>query len=190
MSQEISSKILVYGVCGSGKTTLAEQISQVTGIPWHSVDDLTWEPNWVEVDTPTQRERITKIVREPEWILDTAYGKWIDIPLAEVELIVALDYSRAFTLWRLIKRTVSRAVDKKRVCNGNVESWRLVLSKKSIIVWHFQSFRKKKAKIASFKDLINIELVVLRNQFQTDSWIKTLANRTGLPSHAEPTITE
>jgi adenylate kinase family enzyme len=38
------SKILVYGVTGSGKTTLARQIGERLGLPWHSVDDLTWEP--------------------------------------------------------------------------------------------------------------------------------------------------
>jgi adenylate kinase family enzyme len=37
-------RILVYGVTGSGKTRLAESISAATGIPWYSIDDLTWEP--------------------------------------------------------------------------------------------------------------------------------------------------
>lgn len=42
-------KVLVYGVTGSGKTTMAEAISKATSLPWHSVDDLTWQPGWVEV---------------------------------------------------------------------------------------------------------------------------------------------
>jgi len=67
-------RILVYGVTGSGKTTLAERISQATGIRWHSVDDLTWEPGWVEVPADEQRRRIEAICAGPEWILDTAYA--------------------------------------------------------------------------------------------------------------------
>jgi hypothetical protein len=43
------SRVLVYGVTGFGKTTLARQMSELTGLPWHSVDDLTWESNWVIV---------------------------------------------------------------------------------------------------------------------------------------------
>ena len=39
----MSDRILVYGVTGSGKTFLAERISAATGIPWHAVDDLTWD---------------------------------------------------------------------------------------------------------------------------------------------------
>jgi adenylate kinase family enzyme len=51
-------RILVYGVTGSGKTTLAARISAATGIPWHSVDDLTGEAGWVPVPTKEQRRRI------------------------------------------------------------------------------------------------------------------------------------
>jgi len=87
-------RIFVYGVTGSGKTTLAEQLSVVTGVPWHSVDDLTWEPGWVEVPGDEQRRRIQAVCDGHEWILDTAYGQWLDVPLARVELIVGLDYPR------------------------------------------------------------------------------------------------
>ena len=41
-----------------------------------------------------------------EWILDHAYGKWREIPLARAELIVALDYPRWLSLSRLIGRTL------------------------------------------------------------------------------------
>jgi hypothetical protein len=59
----------------------------LTGPPWHSVDDLTWEPNWVVVPDDEQRRRIGEICAGAEWILDTAYGKWREIPLARADLI-------------------------------------------------------------------------------------------------------
>ena len=73
-------RVLIYGVTGSGKTTLAARLSGVTGLTWHSVDDLTWQPGWIEVPTEQQRSLIRRICQEPEWILDTAYGKWLDEP--------------------------------------------------------------------------------------------------------------
>jgi ADP-ribose pyrophosphatase YjhB (NUDIX family) len=42
-------RILIYGVTGSGKTTLAARLAGATGIGWHCVDDLSWEPGWVAV---------------------------------------------------------------------------------------------------------------------------------------------
>jgi adenylate kinase family enzyme len=62
-------------VTGAGKTTMAERSSTATGLPWHSVDDLTWEPGWVEVPQDVQRQRIAEICDRDEWILDIAYGR-------------------------------------------------------------------------------------------------------------------
>jgi adenylate kinase family enzyme len=140
-------RILVYGVTGAGKTMMAERISTATGLPWHSVDDLTWEPGWVEVPQDVQRHRIAEICDREEWILDTAYGKWIDIPLRRAQLIVALDYPRWLSLQRLVRRTVRRAVRRTPACNGNRESLRNAFSKDSIVAWHFRSFSRKRARM-------------------------------------------
>jgi adenylate kinase family enzyme len=118
-------RILIYGVTGSGKTTLARQIGARTGLPWHSVDDLTWQPGWVPVPEEDQRHRIAAICAGERWVLDTAYGKWLDLPLARVQLIIGLDYPRWLSLLRLIRRTVARGIDRRPICNGNVESFRL-----------------------------------------------------------------
>jgi adenylate kinase family enzyme len=144
------SRILIYGVTGSGKTTLARRMSELTGLPWHSVDDLTWEPNWVAVPDDEQRRRIEEICAGEEWILDHAYGKWREIPLARVELIVALDYPRWLSLSRLIRRTLARLVDRRTICNGNRETLRALFARDSIVLWHFQSFRRKRARMRAW----------------------------------------
>ena len=82
---------MIYGVAGSGKTTLARQIGERTGLPWHAVDDLTWEPGWVAVPDQEQRQRIAAICAGERWVLDNAYGKWLDVPLERVRLVVGLD---------------------------------------------------------------------------------------------------
>lgn len=89
---QVPQRILVYGVTGSGKTTLAGRLAAVAGVPWYSVDDLTWLPGWLPVPAEEQRERIRTICARDHWILDTAYGVWLDIPLARAELVVGLDY--------------------------------------------------------------------------------------------------
>ena len=115
-----SERILVYGVTGSGKTTLAARVSAATGIPWHSVDDLTWEAGWVPVPVDEQRRRIAAICAGDRWILDTAYSQWLAIPLARADLIVALDYPRLVSLAWLVGRTAMRIIDSKPICT---EAW-------------------------------------------------------------------
>lgn len=162
----------MYGVTGSGKTTMAERISRDTGIPWHAVDDLTWEPGWIEVPPDEQRRRIEAICAGREWVLDTAYGKWLDVPFGRAELIVALDYPRWFSLQRLLRRTAARALDRRPICNGNRESWRQAFSRDSIIVWHFRSFRNKRRRIRQWCDDSAAPPVVrLTSRRQTQAWL-------------------
>jgi adenylate kinase family enzyme len=146
----VADRILIYGVTGTGKSTLAAGLAERTGIAWHSVDDLTWEPGWTGVPEDKQRQRITEICAGERWILDTAYGSWLDVPLARVQLIVALDYPRRVSLRRLIWRTLRRIIERNEVCNGNTESLREAFSRESIVVWHFRSFTGKRAQIRAW----------------------------------------
>jgi hypothetical protein len=105
--------------------------------------------------------------------LDTAYGKWIDIPLERVQLIVALDYPRWVSLGRLLKRTFARAADGKPICNGNRETWRLALSRDSIILWHFKSFARKRSRIKKW--ITEGRTVIhLRCPKDTERWLDSL----------------
>lgn len=167
-------RILIYGVTGSGKTTLARRLSERTGLPWHSVDDLTWEPNWIQVADEIQRERISAIVSQDEWILDTAYAKWIEVPLERVELVVGLDYPRFLSLTRLLRRAVTRANDKMPVCNGNIETWRNMVSRDSILLWHFKSFKRKQDRMRAWHRNGEPPTVLFRHPRQAESWLRSL----------------
>jgi adenylate kinase family enzyme len=172
----VAQRILVYGVTGSGKTTFAARISEVTGIPWHSVDDLTWEPGWVQASDDEQRRRIAAICAGDRWVLDTAYASWLDIPMARVELIVALDYPRWLSLTRLVRRSVARAIDRRPICNGNRESFRHMLSRDSIIVWHFRSFQRKRNRVRAWeRDPAVPPVVRLTSPRQARAWLERQA---------------
>ena len=171
-------RILIYGVTGSGKTTLARQLSERIGIPWHSVDDLTFEANWAVVPLEIQRERIEAICKQEDWILDTAYGKWRDIPLARAQLIVGLDYPRWISLQRLLKRTASRVIDKKPICNGNVETLRNTFSRESIILWHFRSFASKRNRLRGWAaDPNGPKVILLKSPRETAAWLDSLGQK-------------
>ena len=167
-----ANRILVYGVTGSGKTTLASRLSTLTGIAWHSVDDLTWEPGWIAVSDDEQRRRIDAICARSSWILDTAYGAWLDIPLPRTELIVGLDYPRWFTFQRLLRRSLARVIDHRPICNGNYETVRNMLADDSILRWHASSYARKSARIRQWEnDPAAPRVLRFTSARQTEAWL-------------------
>lgn len=172
---DLARRYLVYGVTGSGKTTLASDLSKRTGIPWHHIDDLTWRPDWTPVADAEQREIVERLCTGNEWILDHAYGSWLDIPLAHADVVVALDYPRWLSLWRVARRSIQRACDKRPICGGNVESWRRVFSRDSMVVWHFRSFARKRARIRAWEaDSPGPRVVRLPSPSEAERWLRSL----------------
>lgn len=173
-------RVLVYGVTGSGKSTLARQIGTVTGLPYCAIDDLTWEPGWVPVSPEEQRRVVAAICDQPAWVLDAAYGSWLDVVLEKVDLVIALDYPRWFSLQRLIRRSLARSLDKQPICNGNYETLRSAfLQRDSILWWHFTSFRRKRRRVQAWAaDPAAPRLIRFRRVHETAAWLDGLrANR-------------
>ncbi|BCJ56844.1 AAA family ATPase [Micromonospora endophytica] len=144
------SRILIYGVHGSGKSTLAETLAQRLGLPWYPVDDLLWEPGWVEVPVPVQRDRIEAICRRDRWILDGSYHGWRDVPLARADLVIGLDYPRGLSFRRLWRRTMRRLSTGEEICNGNRESLGSVLSWDSVLRWHLTGYARERARMRAW----------------------------------------
>lgn len=185
-----AQRILVYGVTGSGKSTLCRELGEAMDLPWHWVDDLIWEPGWVQSPVDVQRERIAGICAGQQWILDSAYATWIDIPLESVQLIVCLDYPRWASFTRLLRRTFRRAMNQSVVCNGNIETLRRTLSRDSILIWHFKSFRRKRERMRAWAGLEEkrssnmnpecgktapFQVLVFRSPRQTRKWLAEIA---------------
>lgn len=173
---DLPARVLLYGVTGSGKTTTARRLADLTGLPLVEVDEVCWEPGWVQVPVEEQRRRFAEICAGDRWVLDTAYGVWTDVALARAELVVALDYPRRVSLTRLVRRTASRIVRRTEVCNGNRETVVRALDDDSILRWHFRSFRSKRERIRAWEaDPTMPRVVRFTRPRDLDAWLDTVA---------------
>ncbi len=169
----MAQRIIVYGVTGSGKSTLAARLSERTGLPWHAVDELTWLPGWIARPADEQRRILTEICSADRWILDTAYAQWLDVPMARADLVVALDYPRLVSLWRLVRRSIRRTACRTPICNGNRETLRKLVSADSILAWHFRSFARKRERIRVWAAAEEGPAVVLlASSSATERWLE------------------
>lgn len=143
-------RILCFGVTGSGKSTLAERLGERLGLPVTLVDELCWEPGWVQAADAVQDARIEPVLRSEAYVIDSVYRRHNGLALGHVDAIVALDYPRAVSLARLVRRTWRRIRTRALVCNGNVETLRRALGGDSIIAWHARSFASKRERMRSW----------------------------------------
>ncbi|MGX6603033.1 adenylate kinase [Micromonosporaceae bacterium Da 78-11] len=169
-------RILVYGVTGSGKSTLAHRIGEQLGLPYHSIDDLTWEPDWVPVGVPEQRDRVQALCAGDAWVIDSAYAIWLDLPMARTDLIVGLDLPRWRSLGRLVRRTAGRIVRHTPICNGNRETVRnSVLTRDSLLWLHFRSFKRKQRRMRRWHtDPDFPDTVLLHSPAEVERWLASL----------------
>jgi adenylate kinase family enzyme len=144
-------KILVYGATGSGKSTMAQALGPLVGIPVTSVDDICWSPGWVQMPPEEQIAHFDALTRTDAWLLDSAYGPWRELAYQRADVVVALDYARLTSLSRLVRRTRARIVDQQEICNGNHESWRTLFARDSLLVWHTRSWRKKRREMRAWE---------------------------------------
>jgi len=178
------SRVLFYGVTGSGKSTAARAYAARTGLPEYSADDdIGWLPGWQQPGDDEQRKTAARIAALDEWVLDSAYGVWRDLIVPRAELIVGLDYPRWLSLLRLVRRSIRRVTTREAVCNGNRETLRRLFAKDSIVAWHFRSFTRKRRVMRSLGSAGgSAEILIFRRPRELEAWLN------GLPS-APPAAT-
>lgn len=175
-TQSAPSRVLFYGVTGSGKSSAARAYAQATGLPEFSADDdIGWLPGWQQRTVEEQRDLAAAIAAQDRWVLDSAYGVWRDVVLPRAELVVGLDYPRWLSLARLVRRTLRRAVTREPVCNGNQETLARIFIQDSIIRWHFRSFARKRQVMRGLQSEPGMPPAILfSHPRQLDAWLAQL----------------
>jgi adenylate kinase family enzyme len=131
-------RVAVVGNSGTGKTFLARRVARCLQAPHIELDSLFHQPGWTELDTAEFRRRVGVLVAEPRWVIDGNYRQVRDLIWARADTVVWLDLPRRIVMRRIIWRTLSRAVTRRTLWNGNRERLRETLSwqpERSIIRW-------------------------------------------------------
>lgn len=97
-------RIMIIGCGGAGKSTLAKALHRLTNLPLIHLDQLYFEPNWVEIKKSKWTSLVTNIAQQDEWIMDGNYGGTMDIRLEKADTIIFLDRPTWLLLFRVFKR--------------------------------------------------------------------------------------
>lgn len=97
-------RVLIIGPCGAGKSTLAAALGPKLGLPVFHMDQLNWQPGWVESSKDAIREKLATIIAADHWLIDGTYGGTLAPRLDRADSVLYLDYPIRLRVARLLKR--------------------------------------------------------------------------------------
>ena len=84
-------KILVIGSPGSGKSTFARKLRDITGLPLHYLDMIFHRPDRTTVDRDEFDKALNEILAGDEWIIDGNYLRTLPLRLSAAEKVLFFD---------------------------------------------------------------------------------------------------
>ena len=115
------------------------------------------------------------------WVVDGNYSKVRDLVWSRAEVVVWLDFALPIVMWRLLGRTLRRAVTGEELWNGNHERLATTLcSRDSILLWALKTYRKHRREypgVVGNPEYAHLRLVRLRSPRATEAWLSGLGAR-------------
>jgi adenylate kinase family enzyme len=115
-------RVLVAGSTGAGKTTMARALADRLALPHTEMDALWHGPGWVR--RPEFAADVAAVLATGRWVTEYQYRTVKADLLAAAEAVVWLDHPFPLVAARLLRRSVTRALTRRPLYNGNVEQVR------------------------------------------------------------------
>ncbi len=109
-------KISIVGAPGTGKTTLANKLSEILQIEATHIDGLHYLPNWQIRDKSERDTIILNIVKKDKWIIDGTYKSTLKARFESADLIIWLDFSTINQLKGILNRYIkNKGIEKVEI---------------------------------------------------------------------------
>lgn len=168
-------RISVTGSTGSGKTTCARRLAEITGAPHIELDALFWEPGWKQASVEVFRARVASAVARDRWVTDGNYAAVRDLYLARATTVVWLDFGLPVVLWRLTRRTLARLIDHEVLFSNNRERWRDLVNPEHPIWWAIRTHADRRRR---YEKSMDERWVRLRGPRELEAWLSEVAGPT------------
>jgi adenylate kinase family enzyme len=176
------TRIIVIGTTSSGKSTLAETLSQKLDLNFVELDALFWQPNWVGTPDDEFAAKVDAATRSDRWVVAGNYSRTRPITWPRAQLIIWLDYPFLTVFWRLITRTIRRTWTKELLWGTNVDRFWIhfkLWSDESLVTWLFKTYWRRKREIPVLfenPEYQHLALIHFKSPKETDDWFEQLPN--------------
>jgi adenylate kinase family enzyme len=172
-------RVIVIGTTGVGKTTFASQLADVLETSHIELDALFWNPDWVPKEMSEFRHLVREAIAQERWVVDGNYHYVRDLIWPRATAVIWLNYSFLTIFWRILWRTVSRAVRGTELYAGNRESLRKsFLSRDSILWWMISTYARRRREYKALRSgntFPHLAWLEFRRPQQADEFLNSLA---------------
>jgi adenylate kinase family enzyme len=180
-------RIVVVGTSGSGKTTLAKALAAQLALPYVELDALNWQAGWRDLarnDPDEFVRRVALAIAVDAWVVDGNYGLVREFIWRRATHLVWLDYDRAVVMYRVIRRSLVRAILRTELWAGNRERWLHMLRPSHPIRWAWSTWRRRRREFEERigqRDYADLVVLRLRRPREAEKLIRQLMRGSGKP---------
>ena len=175
-------RISVVGDSGSGKTWLSAELASRTGCQHIELDALYWQEDWTPLPEKELCTAVAAAVAGSTWIIDGNYGSLVQpIVLSAADTVVWLDLARWRIMSAVTRRSLARALTRRRLWNGNRERLHNLFRwepEDNIIRWAWVQHEKHRSRYAAMMgrpEYRHLTWIRLQTRHEINSWLDTVA---------------
>ena len=98
---------MIVGQPGSGKSTLARVLAKTWDLPLYHMDQIHWQPGWVERDSAEKIRLCHAIEARQSWMFEGNFSATSANRLARADLLIWIDLPVGLRMRRVLWRSLS-----------------------------------------------------------------------------------
>ncbi|GAA3413366.1 AAA family ATPase [Paenibacillus hodogayensis] len=165
LNKDAPRKIHIIGSVGSGKTTLARNLSMKMKIPHYELDNVVWKRSKPSDTKRTDEERdqiLSKMVQSDAWIIEGAhYNDWVIPSFNHADVILFLDTDYSKRKYRIVRRFILQLL---KIEKSNYKpSFKIF---RNMFIWNDHFERRIKPKLLEKLRLYDSKAITLKDNIE------------------------